>query len=460
MSRHSAFSLVNSNMNDYSAIYSYLNGNYKEPISRSLLKQVKLFEIIDTVLYRKCYPISKKVITSVEDLNNICYRFHDCMGHPNSKVVIKWISMRFWMPHLVKKIESYCRSCHNCQIHQEKLPYYRFTGQSSISGLFHEFSIDFLGPFPRSKNGFSYILVAIDKLSRYPITKAVSDTTAITATIFIDQEIISRFGIPSSIIADRGSSFTAHIFQEFIKNHGIKLQLVNAYQPEWNSFVERLNKTLRNSLNKTVPPAQWNTWDTYLPHISFSLRIRKSSSTGYSPFYILYGFEPRISSDNPLMIIHPNFSTLTRELEMMHLPALRATLKRDSKSSDKFINFNLNQLVLLLDSTLRKKQIRNKLSPRYTGPFRITRILPHNIYHITSELGKLKIVHSSRLIPYHMRSNSQDIASFWPVKCKDEIHSSSDNTDNYQGNDQTHTLHVTDDFIQDTFPLTRPSERD
>jgi len=56
-----------------------------------------------------------------------------------------------------------------------------------------------------------------------------------------------------------------------------------------------------------------------------------------------------------------------------------------------------------------------------------------------------------------MRSNSQDIASFWAVKCKDEIHSSSDYL---EGNDQPHTLHVTDDFIQDNFPLTRSPEGD
>jgi transposase InsO family protein len=78
-------------------------------------------------------------------------------------------------------------------------------------------------------NGSTYLIVAIDKLSRYPIASDVPDTTARTAQKFIVEEIIVRFGVPRIITADQGSSFTSHIFQEFTRKTGITLNLTPAY---------------------------------------------------------------------------------------------------------------------------------------------------------------------------------------------------------------------------------------
>ena len=80
---------------------------------------------------------------------------------------------RFWYPRLGKIIQSYCKSCDTCQKYQQRLPDYKFFGISSISGLFYEFQMDFLGPLPEGNNNAKYVLVAVEKLSRYPIAVSV-----------------------------------------------------------------------------------------------------------------------------------------------------------------------------------------------------------------------------------------------------------------------------------------------
>ena len=135
---------------------------------------------------------------------------------------------------------------------------------------------------------------------------------------------------------------------------------------------------------------------------------------------------------------------------MMSVPAIRSTLVRKSRSFYSVKKLKVAELVLLLDAKIRKNLIWNNLSPRYQGPFKIVRQLDHNIYQIVSELGKNKIIHASRLIRYYMRQNTSNITSFWVVECKDEIYSSSENIEDYQGSDLIHAMI--------TFPLATSPE--
>ena len=41
------------------------------------------------------------------------------------------------------------------------------------------------------------------------------------------------------------------------------------------------------------------TWDLYLPEALYATRIRQHASSGRSPFFLVYGLEPRILEDNP-----------------------------------------------------------------------------------------------------------------------------------------------------------------
>ncbi len=73
-----------------------------------------------------------------------------------------------------------------------------------ICDLFHRVALDTTGPLPETKSGNRYILVAIDHYSKWCEAKAVVDHSAKTASRFLEDDIICRYGVPRFILTDNG----------------------------------------------------------------------------------------------------------------------------------------------------------------------------------------------------------------------------------------------------------------
>ncbi len=69
-----------------------------------------------------------------------------------------------------------------------------------------------------------------------------------------------------------------------------------AYNPRANGIVERSNKTLMESISYYCNKKQKN-WDTLIPFAIFAYNSTRNATTGYSPYYLLYGREPVLPID-------------------------------------------------------------------------------------------------------------------------------------------------------------------
>jgi hypothetical protein len=78
----------------------------------------------------------------------------------------------------------------------------------------------------------------------------------------------------------------------------------SAFHPRTNSKCERLNQTFKHMLTKYVK-GQVHSWDEYVDSSLFSCRIRKHATTGYSPFYLVYGQEPVLPGDSRRPFMDP-----------------------------------------------------------------------------------------------------------------------------------------------------------
>lgn len=76
-------------------------------------------------------------------------------------------------------------------------------------------------------------------------------------TIEICREIFSRFGIPSILVSDNGSSFVLYVFQNFLKQNGIKHIKIAPYHPTSNGLAERFVQTLKQALRAINPSATY-----------------------------------------------------------------------------------------------------------------------------------------------------------------------------------------------------------
>ncbi|GJY77313.1 putative reverse transcriptase domain-containing protein [Tanacetum coccineum] len=102
------------------------------------------------------------------------------------------------------------------------------------------------------------------------------------------KEVVSRHGVPVSIISDRDSKFTSHFWKSLNEALGTQLDMSTAYHPQTDGQSERTIQTLEDMLRACVMDFRKG-WDRHLPLIEFSYNNSYHTSIKAAPFEALYG---------------------------------------------------------------------------------------------------------------------------------------------------------------------------
>ncbi|RDY05730.1 Pol polyprotein, partial [Mucuna pruriens] len=103
--------------------------------------------------------------------------------------------------------------------------------------VFDVWGIDFMGPFPVS-NGYSYILLAVDYVSRWVEAIATRTNDARVVVDFLKSNIFCRFGVPKALISDQGSHFCNRAMASLLQKYGVAHRIATAYHPQTNGQAE------------------------------------------------------------------------------------------------------------------------------------------------------------------------------------------------------------------------------
>jgi hypothetical protein len=361
---------------------------------------IQKYRVVNGELFRIGHFGYVRVLFSLTALQDVLGILHDQLGHFSVKVVWDWVRRRFYRHKLYSEVENYVKSCIPCQEFDLSRPGYKFDGQSEISGFSSVWGLDFLGPFPESQKGFTYICCMINVLTGFPYCEATTDVTSLSAKR-VSENMVCLFGIPKSIRCDQGPAFRAEYYKEFCREYGIELDLLPAYTPEWAGFVENLNRVIRYSLAKCCGE-DYSQWCSFLPKILLGIRAKVHSRTGYSPFYLTFGVEPNLPLFDKNQKVNSE-DVRARLVEVRSLDGLRSTFERDSKSGTVQIKFKIGDLVRVLTVGLRKRGIVDKKKKRYVCPFKVVKVMPHHLYECVDEWGERFVWHVSRLVPFTPR---------------------------------------------------------
>jgi transposase InsO family protein len=109
-----------------------------------------------------------------------------------------------------------------------------------ITWPFAVWGLDLVGPLQKAPGGFSHLLVAIDKFSKWIEVRPLTSIRSEHVVAFFTN-IIHRFGVPNSIITDNGTQFSGKKFLDFCEDHHIRVDWAAIAHPMTNGQVERAN---------------------------------------------------------------------------------------------------------------------------------------------------------------------------------------------------------------------------
>jgi transposase InsO family protein len=107
--------------------------------------------------------------------------------------------------------------------------------------------LDIVGKFPRAVGGHEYLMVAVDKFTKW---MEVEPVWAITthAAIKFSKGIVCRFGVPRSIITDNSTQFTSKAFKKYCDDIGTTICYASVAHPRGNGQVEHANAEVLRGL--------------------------------------------------------------------------------------------------------------------------------------------------------------------------------------------------------------------
>ncbi|KAK3086508.1 hypothetical protein FSP39_019394 [Pinctada imbricata] len=173
--------------------------------------------------------------------------------------------------------------------------------------------MDFL-TLERSKGGFQHILVITDHFTRFAQAVPTRNMTAKTTAEALFNNFITFYGIPTRLHSDQGANFVGNIIKELCNITGMTKSRTTPYHAMGNGMTERFNRTLLDMLG-TLEPQQKSNWKPHVAPLVHAYNCTRHESTGHSPYYLLFGREPRLPVDLAFGINEQQQKSLTKYVE-------------------------------------------------------------------------------------------------------------------------------------------------
>ena len=337
--------------------------------------------------------------------------FHSLHGlsHSGIRATQKLITSRFVWPGINADVRRWTRSCVQCQ-RAKAQRHFRSPPSSFLvpDARFDIVHIDLVGPLPSSR-GFTYLLTCVDRFTRWPeVIPLTTSTTDVVARAFLSGWI-SRFGVPSTIVTDRGRQFESHLWSNLMTLLSSKRARTTAYHPQANGLVERFHRQLKASLKAYHNPTAWM---DVLPLVLLGVRTALKADISSTAAEMVYGTTLRLPGEffttaRPTPVADP---TDYISQFKAHMQVIRPTPPRPTSAlphsplSDDFATTT--------HVFIRHDAVRKPLQAPYDGPYPI---VDRTDKHFTvGRNGHKDTVSIDRLKPAHLDCDTVTSPSEFP----------------------------------------------
>ena len=335
---------------------------------------------------------------------------HHVAGHGGIGKTLQILRRMYYWPQMVVQVREYIRSCIICKeskpTNQNLMP--TIGAEVRTERPFQKLYCDFLGKYPRSHSGHSYIFIVLDHFSKFVFLKAMKEATGSNVVKFLVHEIFHKFGVPETLHTDNGKQFIGKEFQKMTENNGINHLRTAVYSPQSNAS-ERVNQSVLAAIRSYLDQDHRN-WDLFLTEIECALRNSVHTATGVAPYFALFGQN---------MFTHGSDYKLARKLSMLSDPDVhilqkteRMQLLRDKLKENMHNTFEKRAKTYNVRARLVKfvpgqevykrnfvlSDFKNNINSKFCKKFikcRVLRVVGNNMYELESLTGKsLGIFHA------------------------------------------------------------------
>ena len=295
---------------------------------------------------------------------------------------------------MAQDVEQHCRECQKCQSSKPPMPSRAPLTNLPIGRPWQMVAIDIL-QVPVSINNNKYLLVIQDYFTKWADAIPLQNQRAVTISAEM-VKVFCTYGIPDIVHSDQGQNFESTVFHQTLKAFGVEKSCTTTYHPEDDGMVERFNRSLLQLLRTYVEKEE--DWEKHLPLALYAYRTAVHSSTGGSPFMLMYGREPSsgvlmqptgYDASDFSLVLQSKLSQLQDLVEANNTEAAhRQKLCYDKRSSER--RFKVGDTVWLSIPTA------GKLDPHWEGRWSVKSVKTPLTVEITDGV-RTKIVHVNRI---------------------------------------------------------------
>jgi hypothetical protein len=309
---------------------------------------------------------------------------------------------------------EFVKSCKACQQRATVRYYDTLHPQDRHRTMFAGWYLDYVTFGSTGQHGYTGWVSAIEATTGWleakrtkgpPSGKFVAD--------FIYEDIISRFGPIDFLITDGGAENVNLPVQLVCEKFAIKHQVTSPYHPQANGMVERSHRDMIDGITKatmTRDEASLRLWPAEFHAALWAYRITTRRTTGFSPYYLVYGIEATL----PIDLLFDTWTTLDFQRPLTTAELLAKRIQQFDRRSEAFTDalaqlresrlrnredfdkhhrirqeaFETGQIVLYHNTRLTT-QHAGKTDPRWIGPYKIVNRSSHNSYQLAELDGTL-----------------------------------------------------------------------
>lgn len=266
-----------------------------------ILKQWAKLTVRLGVLYRVSrHPVSKKKIfqyvVPLSLRSRVLKGVHDDAGHQGQQRTLWLTRQRFYWDTMTNDVKLYVTQCKRCVLSKAPEPEARAPLVSIVTAAPLELvCIDFWSAEDVNNKSVD-VLVVTDHFTRLACAYPCPNQTAKTVARVLWNNFFSVYGFPARLHSDQGANFESALIAELLQLAGVEKSHTTPYHPMGNGQAERFNRTL-GTMIRALPPRSKAKWPQMLNTLTFAYNCTVHETTGFPPFFLMFGRTPRLPVD-------------------------------------------------------------------------------------------------------------------------------------------------------------------